>query len=423
MVSERDIIAYKTGAWVDPRMVDWYARRVTENVGENRLVNRVETGLVAANVLGRKVLDVGIGTGRASLPLLEAGLEVTGIDSSQAMLDECRRRVGSHPIRLEVGDVTAIPFPDASFDSLVSLNVLTHFPNWRTVLSEWLRVVRPGGRLVFDVYSMDHIAAIAKSQGMETPEVLSGLWGDDPSRYNLRLGVAELASFAAERGITVAAIHPYSGTVGGDQNLWMERGWAHGRVWKRMKSWIAEDDRLLEFLVFLETELFIRLNTQVSGRYMVVLEKSPDDGRTARQLQRQADVSALPDLLSMKDLAPFLALSPQSWRERCNAYLDHPRNRLVLFQLLTALKEAGKTLDLADWFDPAHAALLDHWLLAYDLDEQIYSLASGWHRREPYVEALTYKGVSLGPGLEYETVRAMMHVALTSHAEEASHQS
>ncbi|HNQ05279.1 MAG TPA: class I SAM-dependent methyltransferase [Thiobacillaceae bacterium] len=422
MASERDIIAYKTGAWTDPRMVDWYARRVSENVGGNRLVNRVETGLIAAHVRGREVLDVGIGTGRASLPLLEAGLVLTGIDSSQAMLDECRRRAGSHPIRLELGDVSAIPFANASFDSLVSLNVLTHFPNWRALLSEWLRVVRPGGRLVFDVYSLDHIDAVAKGHDMETSEVLGGLWGDDPSRYNLRLGIADLANFAGERGITLAGIHPYSGTVGGDQNLWLERGWAHGRVWERMKSWIAEDDRLFEFLVFLETELFVHLNTQVSGRYMVVLEKSPDDGRTAHQLQRQAAVAALPDLLSMDDLAPFLALAPQTWRERCNGYLAHPRNRLVLFQLLTALKEAGKTLDLADWFDPAHAALLDHWQLAYDLDQRIYSLASGWHQGAPYVEALTYKGVPLGPGLEYETVRAMMRVALASHAEEAGHE-
>jgi len=422
MVSERDIIAYKTGAWADPRMVDWYARRVTENVGCNRLINRVETGLIAANVRGNEVLDVGIGTGRASLPLLAAGLDVTGIDSSQAMLDECRRRAGGHSIRLEVGDVTAIPFADGSFDSLVSLNVLTHFPNWRAVLSEWLRVVRPGGRLVFDVYSIDHIEAVAKSHGMETPEVLSGLWGDDPSRYNLRLGVAELADFTAERGISLAGIHPYSGTVGGDQNLWLERGWAHGRVWERMKSWIAEDDELFEFLAFLEEELFVHLNTQVSGRYMVVLEKSPDDGRTARQVQRQAAVAALPDQLSLDDLAPFLALAPQAWRERCNGYLAHPRNRLVLFQLLTALKEAGKSLDLADWFDPAHAELLDHWLLAYDLDRQIYSLASGWHQGAAYVEALTYKGVPLGPGLEYETVRAMMSVALASHSEEAGHE-
>ena len=422
MASEHDIITYKTGAWTDPRMVDWYAKRVAENVGGNRLVNRVETGLIAANVRGHEVLDVGIGSGRASLPLLDVGLDVTGIDSSQAMLDECRRRAAGRPIRLEVGDVTAIPFADASFDSLVSLNVLTHFPNWRDVLPEWLRVVRPGGRLVFDVYSLDHIESVARSNGVSTADVLKALWGDDPSRYNLRLGIAELAAFADEQAITLAGVHPYSGTVGGDQNLWLARGWAHGRVWERMKSWIAEDEDLFEFLVFLEEELFVHLNTQASGRYMVVLEKSPDDGRSARQLQRQAAVAALPDLVHMDDVAPFLALSPQAWRERCNGYLAHPRNRLVLFQLLTALKEAGKELALADWFDPAHAALLDHWQLAYDLDQQIYNLASGWHQGTPYAELLAYKGVPLGPGLEYETVRAMMSVALAPNSGEAGNE-
>lgn len=422
MASERDIIAYKTGAWADPRMVDWYAKRVTENVGGNRLINRVETGLIAANVRGKEILDVGIGTGRASLPLLEAGLTVTGIDSSQAMLDECKRRAEGRPIHLKVGDVTAVPFSDAAFDSLVSLNVLTHFPNWQAVLREWLRVVRPGGRIVFDVYSLDHIDTVASSNGMETSEVLRGLWGDDPSRYNLRLAVAELAAFVAEQGVTLVGIHPYSGTVGGDQNLWLGRGWAQGRVWERVKSWIAEDDDLFEFLAFLEEQLFVHLHAQASGRYMVVLEKSPDDGRTALQLQRQGAIPSLGNPIHLNDLAPFLALSPQEWRRRLNTFLAHPPNRLVLFQLLTALKEAGLELALADWFEPDHAALFDRWMLAYDLDQQIYSLASGWHLNEPYRELMTYKGVPLGPGLEYETVRAMMNVALAHQPSGAGHE-
>jgi len=412
MASERDIIAYKTGAWADPRMVDWYAKRVTENVGGNRLINRVETGLIAAHVKGNEILDVGIGTGRASLPLLEAGLAVTGIDSSQAMLDECKRRAGSRPIRLQVGDVTAVPFPDASFDSLVSLNVLTHFPNWQSVLTEWLRVVRPGGRIVFDVYSLDHIQAVARFSGMEPAELLGGLWGDDPSRYNLRLAVEELASFVAGAGVSLVGVHPYSGTVGGDQNLWLSHGWAQGKVWDRMKSWIAADDELFEFLAFLEEQLVARLNTQASGRYMVVLEKSADDGCTQLVMKRQSEVAALASPIKLKELAPFLSMTPEAWRGRCNGFLAHPPNRLVLFQLMTALKEAGWEVDLADWFDDHHAALFDRWFLAYDLDKQIYQLASGWYRNEPYAELMTYKGVPLGPGLEYETVRAMMNVAL-----------
>lgn len=413
MASERDIIAYKTGAWADPRMVDWYARRVSENVGGNRLINRVETGLIAAHVRGRDVLDVGIGTGRASLPLLERGITVTGIDSSQAMLDECRRRAGGRPIRLEVGDVTAIPFADAAFDSVVSLNVLTHFPNWREVLPEWLRVVRPGGRLVFDVYSRDHAEAVAAQRGLSVAELLAGRLGDDPSRYNLRLGVAELAAFAREQGVTLVDIHPYSGTVGGDQNFWLEQGWANGRVWERMQSWIAEDERLFEFLAFLEQEGFTRLNSKASGRYMVVLEKTPDAGDAARVLARQAEVDlALASPLSLARLAPFLGLDQTEWRGRLNAHLDHPRNRLALFQLLTAAMAAGVSIELAAWFEPRHAEVLERWMLAHDLDRQIYDLASGWHQAQPYADLLTYQGVPLGPGLEYDSVRELVRVAL-----------
>jgi SAM-dependent methyltransferase len=413
MASERDIIDYKTRAWADPRMVDWYAKRVSENIGVNRLINRVETGLIAANVLGRDVLDVGIGSGRASLPLLDRGITVTGIDSSQAMLDECRRRAGGRPIRLEPGDVTAIPFATEAFDSVVSLNVLTHFPNWREVLPEWLRVLRPGGRLVFDVYSLDHAEAVAASQEVDVETLLAGHLGEDPARYNLRLKVAELAEFATARGVSLIGIHPYSGTVGGDQNFWLARGWANGRVWERMKSWIAEDDRLFEFLAFLEEALFTRLNSRASGRFMVVLEKSPDTGSTAQVLARQQAVALAAAAGRLADLEPFLGMPAAQWRARLDAHLDHPPNRLVLFQLLTAALAAGQAVDLADSCAPRHAEVLDRWMLAFDLDRQIYDLASGWHRNPALAEVMTWKGVPLGPGLEYDTVQALMRAALS----------
>jgi SAM-dependent methyltransferase len=421
MTSERDIIAYKTQAWADPGMVDWYARRVTENVGVNRLINRVETELIAANLRGRTILDIGIGTGRASLPLLDHGLQVTGIDSSQAMLDECRRRAGDRPIHLTPGDVTAVPFEDAGFDSAISLNVLTHFPNWRAVLPEWLRVVRPGGRVVFDVYSMDHVEAVARNTGDSVEALLAGRMGEDPSRYNLRLRLAELAEFADAQGVALLAAHPYSGTLGGDQNFWLARGWAHGRMWERLQSWIAEDEKLFHFLAFLELEGFARMGAEASGRFMVVLEKrAPQAGENAALVDRQARLNALWTAgdTRLSDLAACLGEDGAAWRARLDGHLDHPRNRLFLFHLLTALSAAGARLDIEDWFGARHAVLLDRWLLALELDRQIYGLASGWHRQRPFADILAYKGVSLGPALEYDSVRAMMRVALgAEHAE------
>lgn len=418
MAMNNDIVHYKTQAWADPRMVEWYARRVTENVGDNRLKNRIETGLIRRLVRGREVLDVGIGTGRASLPLLDEGVALTGIDSSQAMLDECRRRAGGRPIRLQVGDVNAIPFPDAAFDSVVSLNVMTHFPHWREVLPEWLRVLRPGGRLVFDIYSLDHLEAVIARQGPGLEHLLPDQGGANPAGFNMRVRVDELARFARDRGITLAAVHPYCVSLGDDQNYWMRRGWAQGRIWTRMKSWIAEDDRLYDFLVFLEEHGFAHLHAKVGARFMVVLEKAPDAGATEAVLRRQADLEAVfsESPLRLDRLAPYLDLPPDAWRARLAGHLAHPPNRLMLFQLLTAALECGLEPDLADWLEPGHAALFDRWMLAYQLDRQIYGLASTWYLDEPYAGLLEYKGVPLGPGLEYESVQAMMRAALSDLA-------
>jgi len=417
MASESEIVSFKTKAWADPRMVDWYAKRVTENVGDNRLKNHIETGLIRTLAHGHDILDVGIGSGRASLPLLDTGISLTGIDSSQAMLDECRRRADGRPIRLQVGDVNAIPFPDAAFDSLISLNVMTHFPNWREVLPEWLRVLRPGGRLVFDIYSLDHIEAVIALRGPGLEHLLPGQAEANPTAFNMRARVAELADFAHAQGIALAAIHPYCGTLGGDQNYWMQAGWANGRIWDRMKSWIAEDDKLFDFLVFLEEQGYARLNSKASARFMVVFEKSPDNGATASVLAHQRAIdAALAAPVRLSSLAPFLGMPLEDWRRRFNTHLDHPLNRLALFQLLTAGLVSGMQPDLADWLEPRHAALFDRWTLAFQLDQQIYQLASTWYQAPAYADLLEYKGVPLGPGLEYETVQALVRAAVSNNA-------
>ena len=66
-----DLIAWKTNAWKDPNMVNWYSQRMVENTGQIKLNNLLETSIIAEYVSGNKVIDIGIGTGRASLPLLK----------------------------------------------------------------------------------------------------------------------------------------------------------------------------------------------------------------------------------------------------------------------------------------------------------------------------------------------------------------
>jgi ubiquinone/menaquinone biosynthesis C-methylase UbiE len=105
---------------------------------------------LGARATGR-VLDVGVGTGR-NLPHYPPGTTVTGIDLSAEMIAVARQRAGSS-VDLRVGDAEHLPFPDASFDTVVCTLGLCTIPDDRKAASEAHRVLRPGGRLLL----MEHV--------------------------------------------------------------------------------------------------------------------------------------------------------------------------------------------------------------------------------------------------------------------------
>jgi SAM-dependent methyltransferase len=109
----------------------------------------------------RRVLDVGCGTGFLALRLAELGDVVTGIDLSPRMIDRARGKAdqeGRH-IDFRVGDAAALEFPDETFDVVTARHVIWILPEPERGVAEWLRVLRPGGRLV----------------------LIEGRWGDDDS--------------------------------------------------------------------------------------------------------------------------------------------------------------------------------------------------------------------------------------------------
>lgn len=95
-------------------------------------------------------LDAGCGTGFLSFELTARGHRVTGIDFAPAMLAEARRKAAQSDaaIRFEEGDVEQLPFPPHSFDLAISRHVLWTLPHPQAAIDEWIRVLRPGGRLV-----------------------------------------------------------------------------------------------------------------------------------------------------------------------------------------------------------------------------------------------------------------------------------
>ncbi len=95
-------------------------------------------------------LDAGCGTGFLSLALAARGHRVTGVDFAPAMIARARRKAAEQgvAVRFEQADAEQLPCAPESFDLVISRHVLWTLPHPEAAIDEWMRVLRPGGRLV-----------------------------------------------------------------------------------------------------------------------------------------------------------------------------------------------------------------------------------------------------------------------------------
>ena len=109
---------------------------------------------------GVDVLDVGTGTGRAALVLAEAGARVTAVDASAEMLRvaEARARARRSSVVFGLGDAHHLAFESGAFETVVSLRVLMHTPDWRRCVAEACRVARR--RVIVDYPAAGSAAAL-----------------------------------------------------------------------------------------------------------------------------------------------------------------------------------------------------------------------------------------------------------------------
>src|SRR6266571_3247668 len=120
-------------------------RTPAERAAWDRILDLVLAGRGALDAL-----DVGCGTGFLAFELAARGHHVTGVDFAPAMIAEARRKAAERgvSIRLEEADAEQLPFPPGTFDLAISRHLLWTLPHPEAAIDEWIRILRPGGRLV-----------------------------------------------------------------------------------------------------------------------------------------------------------------------------------------------------------------------------------------------------------------------------------
>ncbi|MCP2297082.1 Methyltransferase domain-containing protein [Nocardia amikacinitolerans] len=124
-----------------------YDRRATKLLGG--LYRHIADEVAASTGTGEAVLDVGTGPGLllAHLARRRPDLLLHGVDLSPHMIAHARTNLAGHEVELSVGDVGALPYPDNSFDLVVSSLSMHEWPDPVAAAAELGRVLRPRGTL------------------------------------------------------------------------------------------------------------------------------------------------------------------------------------------------------------------------------------------------------------------------------------
>lgn len=170
---------------------------------------------------GQRVLDIACGTGVVSVTAARHGAKVSALDLSPALLERANKNAGiaGHEIEFVEGDAEKLPWPDASFDVVLSQFGHIFAPRPEVALAEMLRVVKPGGTIAFsswppELFVGKQFALTARylpppPEGAPKPAPVTH-WGD-PTIVRERFGErVEDITFKRDMMITQALSVPHS---------------------------------------------------------------------------------------------------------------------------------------------------------------------------------------------------------------------
>lgn len=182
-----------------------------------------------------QVLDIGCGAGLLANELSRQGMDVTGIDASEASLAVARRYDNSGRVNYRKGDANQLPFADGSFDAACALDVLEHVETPSRVIAEAARVLRPGGLFFFHTFNRNIIAWLFGIKGVEwfvknTPRNLHC--------YRNFIKPSELTAMCRQSGLEVITMRGLEPVIG------------QRAFWKMLATGVVDDEFEFRFTNF-----------------------------------------------------------------------------------------------------------------------------------------------------------------------------
>lgn len=180
-----------------PAYADWRRStlgRITDALEERLLLDQI------GPARGLRILDVGCGDGVLANRLAQGGARVTGLDASAEMLAAARSRAKAAGVEVDLveGDAGDLPFPAGYFDCIVSVATLCFVDDPRQAIREMVRVLQPGGRLIFGELGRWNLWAAQRR--------VKGWLGADLWRAAHFRGRADLLALATDAGLEDATV-------------------------------------------------------------------------------------------------------------------------------------------------------------------------------------------------------------------------
>jgi len=128
---------------------------------DGRMVREV---MLLGDPAGKRIMEVGAGTGRDAVTLARAGAEVLTLDYVAGSLELTRKAATAAGVEVITvcGDALGSPFPDESFDVVFHQGLLEHFRDTTPLLSDNARLLKPGGHVIVDVPQTYHYYTVGK---------------------------------------------------------------------------------------------------------------------------------------------------------------------------------------------------------------------------------------------------------------------